>query len=132
MTSLGKKFIVPGLDQPGKQLTFDVDGYFSAASSLNLQQVTTILDKHKDGLNVDVNAVYHETKTRRTKGRVPNKKLRVILQEHEVMSLNYFEVFLTISNNFVSLSCLSCSISVYLSLFWNILVYLRASWYIYI
>ena len=74
MTSLGKKFIVPGLDQPGKQLTFDVDGYFSAASSLNLQQVTTILDKHKHGLNVDVNAVYHETKTRRTKGRVPNKK----------------------------------------------------------
>ena len=67
MTSLGKKFIVPGLDQPGKQLTFDVDGYFSAASSLNLQQVTTILDKHKHGLNVDVNAVYHETKTRRTK-----------------------------------------------------------------
>ena len=37
--------------------------------------------------------------------------------------------FLTISNNFLGLSC---SISVYLGIFWNILVYLRASWYIYI
>ena len=44
-----------------------------------------------------------------------------------------FELFqkyiLTISNNFLRLSC---SISVYLCLFWTILVYLGASWYIYI
>ena len=33
------------------------------------------------------------------------KKLRVVLQEREVTSLNYFEVFLTTSNNFVGLSC---------------------------
>ena len=60
------------------------------------------------------------------------KKLRVVLQEREITSLNYFKVVLTILNNFVGLSCLSGSISVYLGLFWNILVYLRASWYIYI
>ena len=56
-----------------------------------------------------------------------SEKLRVVLQEREVMSFNYFKVFLTISNNFVGLSCLSCSISVYLGLFWTILVYLIAS-----
>ena len=56
------------------------------------------------------------------------KKLRVVLQEREVASLNYFEVFLTIANNFVDLSCLSCSFSVYLSLFWNIFVYFSVSW----
>ena len=41
------------------------------------------------------------------------KKLGVVLQEREVTSLTYFEIFLTISNNFLGLSCLSCSISVY-------------------
>ena len=60
------------------------------------------------------------------------QKLRVVLQERDVTSFNYFEVFLTISNNFVGLSCLPCSISDYLGLFWNILVYISASWYIYI
>ena len=60
------------------------------------------------------------------------KKLRVVLQKREVTSLNYFKVFLNVSKNFVSLSCLSCSISVYLGLFWNILVYLGVSWYVYI
>ena len=40
------------------------------------------------------------------------ENLRDVQQEREGTSLNYFKVFLTISNNFVGLSCLSCSISV--------------------
>ena len=34
--------------------------------------------------------------------------------------MNYFEVFLTISNNFVGLSCLSWFISVYFEISWSI------------
>ena len=65
----------------------------------------------------------------------PTKK-KITRQEREGTSLNHFKVCLTISNNFLCLSCsisvlgylgLSRCISLALSLFWAILVYLGAS-----